>query len=195
MAFCIAPLLSAQNSFEGTVVMQHTKGDDEPMKITWYIKKELLAYDLEFKTPEGELKTMRFVPQALTRMLLITDPAGSFRYEVPVANIEAATDVKKGMTAKELGRGNVEPKFDKTADVEIQTPTTKTQMEYTFDIGLDWTLYADFFGSDYSIAAMLKLNAKGFPYKSVTKDDSGAVILRNELISVKKEKISDSFFK
>jgi hypothetical protein len=175
--------------------MLHTKGDDAPMKITWYIKKDLLAYDLEFKTPEGEQKTMRFVPHTIARTLLITDPAGSFRYEVPVANIEAATDVKKGMTAKETGRGSNEPKFVKTADVEIQTPTTKTTMEYTFDIALDWTLYADFFGSDYSIAAMLKLNTKGFPYKSVTKDESGAVILRNELVSVKKEKISDSFFK
>jgi hypothetical protein len=190
-----ATIAKAQNNFEGVVVMQQSKGEEDPIKIIWYLKKDKLAYDLEFKTPEGVLTIMRFVPNPATKMLLITDPQGSFRYEVPVSSIQAMTDVKKGMTAKETGRGNIEPKFEKMVDVEIETPSSKTEMEYTTDIIVDWSLYADFFVSDYSIAAMIKLNAKGFPYMSTSKDEKGNVILLNELLYVRKEKISDSVFK
>jgi hypothetical protein len=68
-------------------------------------------------------------------------------------------------------------------------------MEYTTDIIIDWSLYSDFFVSDYSIAAMIKLDAKGFPYMSTSKDEKGEVVLLNELLYFRKEKISDTVFK
>jgi hypothetical protein len=196
LAFLAATAIAqAQNNFEGVVVMQQSKGEEDPIKIIWYIKKDKLAYDLEFKTPEGVLTVMRFVPNPATKMLLITDPQATFRYEVPISSIQATTDVKKGMTAKETGRGNIEPQFEKMVTVAIETPNSKTEMEYTTDIIIDWSLYSDFFVSDYSIAAMIKLDAKGFPYMSTSKDEKGEVVLLNELLYFRKEKISDTVFK
>lgn len=185
----------AQN-FEGKVVMMQYKGIEAPVQITWYIKGDKIAYDIVFETPEGQTMNLRCIPQVDKKQLRLKDIAGSFDYEVPVSSIEVETDLRSAVKVQTVAQArSLKSNYKTVSSLDVYHPSvSKTQVEYTTDIIVDWAKYSEFFLNDYAVVAMAKEQIKGFPVSSETKDDKGNVIFKTEVTSVSATKISDSIF-
>lgn len=102
------------------------------------------------------------VPDLQRKVLVMTDAKTKSNFDIPLNMIQADPNIQAGIKVTELGRGNIEPSFKQNVDLEIKTANTTTLSEYTTDILIDWSLYADFFKQDYTIAALAQSKTKGF---------------------------------
>lgn len=186
--------LSAQ-AFEGIVKMKQTDAAGTESFITWYIKDAKIAFDMLVQKPNTEKMELRFVPDLQRKVLVMTDAKTKSNFDIPLNMIQADPNIQAGIKVTELGRGNIEPSFKQNVDLEIKTTNTTTLSEYTTDILIDWSLYADFFKQDYTIAALAQSKTKGFPYKSITKDAKGNITNKLELLEVKKTTVPTNVFK
>lgn len=186
--------LSAQ-AFEGIVKMKQTDAAGTESFITWYIKDSKIAFDILVQKPNAEKMDLRFVPDLQRKVLVMTDAKTKSNFDIPLNMIQADPNIQAGIKVTELGRGNIEPSFKQNVDLEIKTANTTTLSEYTTDILIDWSLYADFFKQDYTIIALAQSKTKGFPYKSITKDAKGNVTNKLELLEVKKTSVPANVFK
>ena len=196
MIMSLVSTFAYAQGFEGKIVMMQYKGIEAPVQITWYIKGQQLAYDIVFETPEGQTMNLRCIPRLETQQLRLKDVAGSFDYEVPVSSIEVETDLKSVVNVQTVAQTrSMKSNYKTLASLDVYHPSvSKTQVEYTTDVMIDWTKYADFFLNDYALVAMAKENIKGFPISSETKDASGNIIFKTEVTSIVATKISDSIF-
>lgn len=183
----------AQN-FEGKIVLEQKNKGAEAVKITWYVQQERVALDIDVKTPDGKMNTLRFVPLLDKKMLLLTNTSNTMRYEIPLHEIKADALLKDGISARALSETVTEPRFGQAASLEIKTATTTTLANYTSDIAIDWTVFSDYFKSDFAVAALAQLRTKGFPFHSVTKDNFGNILSETTLLSVEKMPLDKKIF-
>ncbi len=191
-----ASTASAQNSFEGKIVQHYQKKGSPTMLVTWYIKGDKIAFEVAALQPtKADEPVFRLVPDAGGKKLKMRQMNGSFQMDINADAIQIDGEADKIEAAKETGRGNIEPRFEKMVNVEARTPSLKIELEYTPDIAIDWQPLQALFKSDYAINAMLRLSAKGFPYQCKGTNASGEIIFEYSLKQVQKEKIADSVFR
>jgi hypothetical protein len=188
----ILTIIHAQ-SFEGIVEMRQTNAEGISSEITWYIKKDKLAFRIQSNASSGILK-MRFVPQPKqnTMFMYIGTPQGEVKNEIAAQEISSEIDLQRA-EVKEIGTKSSAEMGELTV-LLLNTATTSTETEFTKIVDINLAKYSLFIKNDYSVQALLLMNQVGFPINSVTKDKSGRVISKSTVTSVKKTSLPDSFF-
>jgi hypothetical protein len=188
----ILTIIHAQ-TFEGIVEMRQTNAEGISSEITWYIKKDKLAFRIQSNASSGILK-MRFVPQPKqnTMLMYIGTPQGEVKNEIAAQEISSEIDLQRA-EVKEIGTKSSAEMGELTV-LLLNTATTSTETEFTKIVDINLAKYSLFIKNDYSVQALLLMNQVGFPINSVTKDKSGRVISKSTVTSVKKTSLPDSFF-
>jgi len=188
----ILTIIHAQ-TFEGIVEMRQTNAEGISSEITWYIKKDKLAFRIQSNASSGILK-MRFVPQPKqnTMFMYIGTPQGEVKNEIAAQEISSEIDLQRA-EVKEIGTKSSAEMGELTV-LLLNTATTSTETEFTKIVDINLAKYSLFIKNDYSVQALLLMNQVGFPINSVTKDKSGRVISKSTVTSVKKTSLPDSFF-
>jgi hypothetical protein len=188
----ILTIIHAQ-TFEGIVEMRQTNAEGISSEITWYIKKDKLAFRIQSNASSGILK-MRFVPQPKqnTMLMYIGTPQGEVKNEIAAQEISSEIDLQRA-EVKEIGTKSSAEMGELTV-LLLNTATTSTETEFTKTVDINLAKYNLFIKNDYSVQALLLMNQVGFPVNSVTKDKSGRVISKSTVTSIKKTSLPDSFF-
>ena len=188
----ILTIIHAQ-TFEGIIEMKQTNAEGISSEITWYVKKDKLAFRIQSNASSGVLK-MRFVPQPKqnTMLMYISTPQGEVKNEIAAREISSEIDLQRA-EVKELGTKS-SAEMGELNILSLNTATTSTETEYTKSVDLNLSKYAPFIKNDYSVQALLLLNQIGFPVNSITKDKSGRIISKSTVTSIKKTSLPDSFF-
>ena len=188
----ILTIIHAQ-TFEGIVEMRQTNAEGISSEITWYIKKDKLAFRIQSNASSGILK-MRFVPQPKqnTMLMYIGTPQGEVKNEISAQEISSEIDLQRA-EVKEIGTKSSAEMGELTV-LLLNTATTSTETEFTKNVDINLAKYSLFIKNDYSVQALLLMNQVGFPVNSVTKDKSGRIISKSTVTSIKKTSLPDSFF-
>ena len=188
----ILTIIHAQ-TFEGIVEMRQTNAEGISSEITWYIKKDKLAFRIQSNASSGILK-MRFVPQPKqnTMLMYIGTPQGEVKNEISAQEISSEIDLQRA-EVKEIGTKSSAEMGELTV-LLLNTATTSTETEFTKNVDINLAKYSLFIKNDYSVQALLLMNQVGFPVNSVTKDKSGRIVSKSTVTSIKKTSLPDSFF-
>jgi hypothetical protein len=193
ISLCFVQLLSAQ-TFEGIVETRQVGANGVSNDISWYIKKDRIAFELRSNANPAGMK-MRFVPQSKQNSLLlvVTTSEGENKSEINANDINSEIDMSRG-EVKENGVKN-SAEYGELTLLIINTPTTVTETEVSKLIDVNFSKYASFFKNDYAVQGLIRSGQSGFPLNSVTKDKSGKVITKTTVISIRKIPVSESYFK
>jgi hypothetical protein len=179
-----------QQQFEGIVEMRQETAAGMTYEVTWYIKKDKIAFEIKTISDNGSLK-MRFVPQPQQdNMLMIIN--NSEKKEIASRDISGDIDLSNAEVSTNGSKESAE--FGKVDLLVISTTEMSTEVEVVREIDVDLSKYAAFLKNDYGIQALIQSKQIGFPLNSVTKDKSGKVISQTKVKSVKKQKVSDDYF-
>jgi hypothetical protein len=182
----------AQN-FEGIVEMRQLSAEGVTHDVTWYIKKDKIAFEIKTKSETGTMK-MRFIPQPKqnSMLMVVTTPQGENKNEISTRDISSDIDMSRS-EVKETGT-KTSADFGELTLLTITTPDAITETEIAKGVDVDLSKYAAFLKNDYAVQALIKSRQVGFPLNSVTKDKSGKVISKSSVISIKKTAVSDNYF-
>jgi len=185
--------LTAQN-FEGIVETKQVDANGIINDISWYIKKDKIAFELRGNTDKSAMK-MRFIPQPTQNslILVLTTPEGESKNEVNARDISSEININ-GAELKDNGLKNTVD----CGEVNLLTMNTAnsiTEIEFSKMIDVNFSRYASFFKNDYALLALIKSGHTGFPVNSVTKDKNGKIISKTTLVSIRNIPVSESYFK
>lgn len=168
--------------FEGVVEVSQQTAEGITYQMKWYIKGDKISYEISSYGGES-LSPLRFVPLPdHDKMLMIT---GTSRTEVASRDIAASGLNLDGVSIREEGN-----------KIIVTTNTTSTEIEVNKTVDMAWGRYTKFFKSDYGIYALAKLDQRGFPVNSVTKDiKTGKILTQTTLKRIQPMKLDDSFFR
>lgn len=191
--FCFVKLVSAQ-SFEGIVETRQIDANGVSNEISWYIKKDRIAFELKTNSDKSAMK-MRFVPQPKqnSMLMVISTPDGESKTEVNAKDINSEINTA-GAELKVLGPKN-SAEFGELGLLQMTTATSITETEVSKMIDINLASYASFFKNDYAILALIKSGQSGFPLNSVTKDKNGKIISKTTIVSIRKIPVNESYFK
>jgi hypothetical protein len=184
---------SYAQTFEGIVVLRQVSGEGFTNDLTWYIKKDKIAFEIINLSETGTMK-MRFVPKPKqnSMLMVINTTQGETKNEISASEISSDIDMSKS-EVKDNGVKN-SAEYGELNMMTISTPNTVTESEIDKSIDVDLSKYVAFLKNDYAIQALIKTKQIGFPLNSVTKDKSGNLISKISVISVKRTAVSDNFF-
>lgn len=179
-----------QQNFEGIVKVQQETAAGMTYNVTWYIKKDKIAFEIKTISDNGSLK-MRFVPQPKQdNMLMIIN--NNEKKEIAARDISGDIDLSNA-TVKSSG-SKASPEFGQVELLTISTDDMNTEVEVVKEIDVDLSKYAAFLKNDYGVQALIQSKQIGFPLNSVTKDKNGKVISTTKVKSVQKQKVSEDYF-
>lgn len=190
--FLILFSVNAQN-FEGIVEMRQVNADGSTHDLTWYIKKDKIAFEIKTNSQSGAMK-MRFVPQPKqnSMLMVITNPQGESKNEIATRDISTDIDMTKSEVKE---NGSKASEYGELSLLIISTPNSVTETEVVKSIDVDLSKYASFLKNDYAVQALIKTKQIGFPLNSITKDKNGNLISKTTVVSVRKLPVSESYFK
>ncbi len=185
--------LSGQN-FEGVIETKQVSGDGITHNVTWYVKKDKIAFEIISKSQKGELK-MRFVPQPAqnSMLMVISTPEGETKNEITPKEITAEIDMSN-CSIKELGTKRID-EYGEILLLQFTSLNSITDAEILKNIDVDLSRFATFLKNDYAVQGLIHARMKGFPINSVTKDKNGKLINKTTVVSVRKIPVSESYFK
>ena len=185
-------IVNAQN-FEGTVEMEQISATGTTYKITWFIKKDKIAYEIKTGADNGSLK-MRFVPQPKqnTMLMIVNSQEGNSKREISTRDISSDIDMSKA-EVKENGT-KTHADFGELTILLINTPEANTEVEVVKSIDVDLSKYASYLKNEYGIHALIQTKQIGFPLNSITKDKNGKLISQTKVISIKPGPVSEEYF-
>ncbi len=179
-----------QQNFEGIVKMHQETSAGIAYDITWYIKKDKIAFEVKTVSDNSSLK-MRFVPQPQKdNMLMIIN--NSEKKEIASRDISGDIDLSNATVSSNGTRES--PEFGEIELLTIKTQDMTTEVEVVKAIDVDLSKYAAFLKNDYGIQALIQSKQIGFPLNSTTKDQNGVIISKTTLQSIKRQKVSDQYF-
>jgi hypothetical protein len=191
--FSFVQIITAQ-TFEGIVDTRQVGANGISHDISWFIKKDRIAFELRSNTDPAGMK-MRFVPQPKqnSMLLVVTTSDGENKTEIHANDINAEIDMSKAEVRENGIKSSAE--YGEITLLIINTPGTVTETEVSKIIDVNFSRYASFFKNDYAVQGLIKSGQSGFPLNSVTKDKSGKVITKTTVISIRKIPVSESYFK
>lgn len=184
--------INAQN-FEGIVEMEQTSATGTTYKITWFIKKDKIAYEIKTGADAGATK-MRFVPQPKqnTMLMIISSSEGNNKREISTRDISSDIDMSKA-EVKENGTKS-SPDFGELTLLLITTPDAVTEVEVVKSIDVDLSKYASYLKNEYGMQALIQSKQIGFPLNSVTKNKNGDLVSQTKVVSIKRVAVSEDYF-
>jgi hypothetical protein len=193
LLFSFVQFVSAQ-SFEGIVETRQVDANGVSNEISWYIKKDRIAFELKPNGDKAAMK-MRFVPQPKqnSMLMVISTPEGESKSEVHANDISSEINTA-GAELKDIGLRNT-AEFGEVSVLLMTTATSITETEVSKMIDINLAAYASFFKNDYAVLALIKSGQSGFPLNSVTKDKNGKIISKTTIVSIRKFPVSESYFK
>jgi hypothetical protein len=188
----LGSFLNAQN-FEGIVEMKQTSADGVAHDLTWYIKKDKIAFEIRTKSDRGVTK-MRFVPKPKqnSMLMIVATPSGENKNEISAKDIVTEIDLSRS-EVKENGVKNSSSYGDLSVLV-LTTPSAVTETEVAKSIDVDLFKYAAFLKNDHAVQALIKTRQIGFPVNSVTKDKTGKIISKCSVTAVKRTVVAENYF-
>lgn len=179
-----------QQNFEGIVKVQQETAAGMTYNVTWYIKKDKIAFEVKTISDNGSLK-MRFVPQPKQdNMLMIIN--NTEKKEIATRDISGDIDLSNA--AVNSNGTKASPEFGQVELLTISTTDMNTEVEVVKEIDVDLSKYAAFLKNDYGVQALIQSKQIGFPLNSVTKDKNGNVISTTKVQSVQKQTVSEDYF-
>lgn len=172
---------SQAQSFEGTVEISQQTAEGITYQMKWYIKENKVAYEITSFGAES-MVPMRFVPlPEHNKMLMI---AGGSRSEIAARDLTTPSFDPNKTSVKEEG-----------GKIIITTDNTVTEVEVDKSVDIDFARYAQFFKADQSIYALAKMQLRGFPVRSTTRDQAGKILSQTTLKRIQSCKVDDSIFR
>lgn len=186
--------LAAQNTNNVTIKTK-VKGDKFTGDITWFVKGDKIAFDVQF-SHEGKQYNTRFIPDKSKGIFHILSntpdnkiystaeaksivPAPGF--DAVVLSVEdAGTETVSGISCKKL---------------IVKTAGTITECFIDPTINAQYTSYEAFFQSDYALLAMKEMKMNGFPIAIITKDLEGNIITDVQTTNIQVNSVNDNVFK
>ncbi len=192
--FFVAQNLSFAQNNEGFIKLKSVNEKNKTEIVTWYFKGDKLASEVEMFDNEGKSVKIKAVFDRSAQTIFVSVPNFSQPFATKINTIPLNPLFAGGIQYSELGRGNIEPRFKQNVDIQMIHGEYTTVAEYTTDIPFDWALYKDFLKQDPTFYTMTQQGLKGFPYLSVTKDQSGKIIAQFELLEFKFTSVGDKVF-
>lgn len=179
-------------TFEGTVQMQQETANGIIYDVTWYIKKDKIAFEISSASARGT-SVIRFVPQKKSASILMI--TGDTKKEIALSEISTDYNFGNIQTQEVAGEKNDYTLYsNKNTHYKISTTDVIAQMEVSSEIDVDFSEYAAFFKNDCGMYILANSQKKGFPINSIATDKEGNLISKTTFRSMQKMTIDDSKF-
>lgn len=199
----IAIYFLTQSAFAGNGIVVQQKyvgnGTNANIVVTWHITADNCKMTMKFGDDKVKSSITHFIPQNGNLLMYAEGevPQGTKKtyFSTPIDKIKSPADANPSRVAvtktgetKELGGFVCEKYIVKTNKSEAEIWVTKT-------VKFDLYKFYPYFPGNTDLMALHAENIQGVPLESVTKDLTGKVISRYELLSAQEKNLGETDFK
>lgn len=193
LCFISIGFIYAQN-INNVTIKTNVKGAKFDGQITWFIKGDRIAFDVQFSN-DGKQYTTRFIPDKLIGVfhLLSTTPESKIYSTADAKSIELAPGFDPVILSIDQAGDEVISGIN-CKKIIVKTAGVITECFIDPTINISYTSYEKFFPSDYALLAMKELKMKGFPIALKSVDLEGKVITEVQTVNIQVNSVNDNVF-
>jgi len=194
LGLLIMGFISAQ-SINNATIKTSVKGDNFDGYITWFLKGDKLAFDVEF-SHEDKTYLSRFIPDKAKGIFhILTNTPEAKIYSTAEAKSINHTPGFDPIVISVTEEGQEVISGINCTKIVVKTAGTITECYIDPTINAQYASYEAFFRSDYALLAMKELKLNGFPIALKTTDLDGKVLTEMKTINIQTNSVNDNAFK
>lgn len=184
-------------AFEGIVSMKYNylNGSQIDLTINWYISGNQVKMGMLFNDGKNNFETF-IVPNLSQANMLVysTKPAENGQKYYTIVPVENISSNLKNTDCTIEDKGNAAVEGKDCAVYAAKFASVNTQFYLDRNIDINFGDFAQFFKSDYVMAAIAHGKLSGFPVKLNTLDINGNILDQAMLISIVEQKLDAKVF-